>query len=41
MAIEKPKGQNSPAFDQIPAIRYEIHKLIKSVWKKEDLHEEL
>jgi hypothetical protein len=49
MAIEKIKRHKSPGIDQIPAelitagsrtIRYEIHKLIISIWNKEELPEE-
>ena len=49
MAIEKLKSHKSPDIDQIPAklfkaagnqIRYEIHKLIVSIWNKEELPEE-
>ena len=40
MVIEKIKRHKAQAFYKIPAIRYEIHKLIKSVGKKEDLQEE-
>ena len=49
MAIEKLKRQKSPGVDQIPAevikaedrtIRSEIHKLINSIWHKEELPEE-
>ena len=49
MAIEKLKSHKSPGIDQIPAelikeggrtIRYQIHKLIVSVWNKEELPEE-
>jgi len=45
MAIEKLKIHKSPGVDQIPAelikaIRSEIHKLINSVWNKEELPEE-
>jgi len=49
MAIEKLKGQKSPGIDQIQAelmktggrrISYEIHKLIISIWNKEELPEE-
>jgi len=49
MAIEKLKRQKSPGTDQIPAemikaegktIRWEIHKLINSVWSKEELLKE-
>jgi hypothetical protein len=49
MAIEKLKRQKSPGIDQIPAelikaggriIPSEIHKLIISIWKKEELPEE-
>ena len=49
MAIEKIKSHKSPGIDQIPAelikaggttIRYGIHKLIISVWNKEELPEE-
>jgi hypothetical protein len=45
MAIEKIKSQKSPSIYQIPAelikaggrtIRSEIHKLINSIWNKED-----
>jgi len=48
-AIEKLKSHKSPGTDQIPAefikavgrtIRYEIHKLIISIWNKEELPEE-
>ena len=46
MAIGKPKSHNSPGIDQIPpefikaggtTICYEIHKLLNSVWNKEEL----
>jgi hypothetical protein len=49
MAIEKLKRHKSPGIDQIPAelikaggriIRSEIHKLIISIWNKEELPEE-
>jgi hypothetical protein len=49
MAIEKLKGHKSPGTDQIPAkvikfgfrtIHSEIHKLITSIWIKEELPEE-
>jgi hypothetical protein len=49
MAIEKLKRHKSPDIDQIPAqiikaggriIRSEIHKLIISIWNKEELPEE-
>ena len=49
MVIEKLKRHKSPDIDQIPAelvkawsrkIRYEIHKLINSIWNKEELLEE-
>jgi len=49
MAIEKLKGHKSPGIDQIPAefiktgvrtICPEIHKLINSVWNKDELPEE-
>ena len=49
MALEKLKRHKSPGIDQIPAesikaagrtIRSEIHKLINSIWNKEELHEE-
>jgi hypothetical protein len=49
MAIEKQKRHKSPDTDQIPAqlikaggtiIRSEIHKLINSIWNKEELPEE-
>ena len=45
MAIEKLKRHKSPGVDQIPAemikaIRSEIHKLINSIWNKEELPEE-
>jgi hypothetical protein len=49
MAIEKQKRHKSLGIDQIPAelitaggrtICYEIHKLIISVWNKEELPEE-
>jgi hypothetical protein len=49
MAIEKLKRHKSPGTDQIPAemikegggtIRSEIHKLINSIWNKEELPEE-
>jgi hypothetical protein len=48
MAIEKLKRPKSPGIDQIPAelitaggrtIRSEIHKLINSIWNKEELPE--
>jgi hypothetical protein len=46
MATEKPKRHKSPGNDQIPAefitsgnrtIHSEIHKLINSIWNKEEL----
>ena len=49
MAIGKLKGNKSLCTDQIPAklvkaggrtIRYEIHKLIISIWNKEEFTEE-
>ena len=49
MAIEKLKRHKSPGIDQIPAelikaggrtIRSEIHKLINSIWNKEELPEQ-
>jgi hypothetical protein len=49
MAIEKLKSHKSPGIDQIPAelikaggwvIRSEIHKIIISIWNKEELPEE-
>jgi len=49
LAIDKLKGHKSPGIDQIPAeliktgggtICLEIHKLITSVWKKEELPED-
>ena len=49
LAIEKVRGHKSPGIDQIPAelitagirkIRYEFHKIIISVWNKEELTEE-
>jgi hypothetical protein len=49
MAIEKLKRHKSPGIDQIPAelikarssiLRSEIHKLIISIWNKEELPEE-
>ena len=49
MAIEKLKSHKSPVIDQIPAelikaggrtIRFAIHKLIISIWNKEELPEE-
>jgi hypothetical protein len=49
MAAEKLKRHKSPGTDQIPAelikaggrtIHSEIHKLINSVWNKEELPEE-
>ena len=49
MAIEKIKNHKSPGIDQIPAelyqaggrtIRYEIHKLIISIWNTEELSDE-
>jgi hypothetical protein len=48
MVIEKLQGYKSPGIDQIPAelikaggstISSEIHKLINSIWNKEDLPE--
>jgi hypothetical protein len=49
MAIEMLKRHKSPGNDQIPAelikagcrtIRSEIHKLINSIWNKEELPEQ-
>ena len=49
MAIEKLKGHKSPGIDQIPAdlikaggriFRCDIHKLITSIWNKEELRGE-
>jgi hypothetical protein len=49
LANEKLKSYKSPGFDQIPTelmkaggrtVCYEIHKLIISVWKEEELPEE-
>ena len=49
LAIEKLKSHKSPGIDQIPAelikeggrtIRYQIYKLIVSIWNKEELPEE-
>ncbi len=49
LAIEKIKSHKSPGIDQIPAelikewrrkLRYQIHKLIVSIWNKEELSEE-
>jgi hypothetical protein len=45
MAIEKLRRHKSPGIDQIPAelikaIRSEIHKLINSIWNKEELPEQ-
>ena len=49
LAIEKLKSHKSPGIDQIPAelikeggrtIRYQIHKLIVSIWNKEELPED-
>jgi hypothetical protein len=49
MATEKLKRHKSPGIDQIPAelikaggrsIRSEIHKLINSIWNKEELPEQ-
>ena len=49
LAIGKLKSHKSPGVDQIPAemikaggrtIRYEIHKLIASVWNKEEVPDE-
>jgi len=49
LAIEKLKSHKSPGIDQIPpelikarskTIHYEIHKLIISIWNKEELPEE-
>jgi len=49
LAIEKLKSHKSPGIDQFPAeliraggrtIRYEIHKLIISIWNKEESPEE-
>ena len=49
MAIEKLKRRNLPGIDQIPAelikawgrtIRSEIHKLINSIWNKDELSEQ-
>jgi len=49
MAVKKLKSYKSPGIDQIPVeliksggitIHYEIHKLIISIWSKEELPEE-
>ena len=49
LVIEKLKSHRSPGIDQIPAelikaggrkISYEIHKIIISIWNKEELREE-
>ena len=49
LVIEKIKSHTSPGVDQVPAelikeegrtIHYEIHKLIVSIWNKEELPEE-
>jgi hypothetical protein len=49
MAIEELKRHKLPGIDQIPVdlikaggktIRYEIHKLIISIWNKEELPKE-
>ena len=49
LAIEKLKSHKSPGTDQIPAeliregggsIRLQIHKIIVSIWNKEELPEE-
>ena len=49
LAIDKLKSHKSPCIDQIPAelitarrrtIRYEIHKLIITIWNKEELPED-
>ena len=49
MAIEKLKRHKSPGINQIPVelikaegrtIRSEIHKLVNSIWNKEELPEE-
>ena len=49
MAIERLKGHKSPSVDQIPAelikaesgiFRCETHKLINSIWNKEELPEQ-
>ena len=49
LAIKKLKSHKSPGTDPIPAklikeggrtIRYEVHKLIASIWNKEELPEE-
>ena len=49
LAFEKLKSHKSPGIDQIPAelikeggrtIRYQIHKLIVSIWNKEELPKE-
>ena len=49
LAIEKQKNYKSPGIDQIPAelikaggrtIRREIHKLVISIWNKEELPDE-
>jgi hypothetical protein len=49
MALEKPKRHKSPGIDQIPAELIKaggrtflcaIHKLIISIWNKEELPEE-
>ena len=49
MTTEKLKSHKSPGIDQIPAelvkaggriIRFEIHKLIISIWNKEEMPED-
>jgi hypothetical protein len=45
LAIEKLNSHKSPGIDQIPAeliktVCYEIHKIIISIWNKEELLEE-
>jgi hypothetical protein len=49
VALEKLKRNKSPGIDRIPAeliktmrrtIRYEVYKLINSIWSKEELPEE-
>jgi hypothetical protein len=48
MAIEKSKENKSPGTDEIPAelikaggrtVHTEIHKLLNSIWNKEEFHE--
>jgi hypothetical protein len=42
IAFGKLKSYKSPGTDQIPAeiLRYEIHRLIRSIWNEEELRQQ-